>query len=90
MLARFRPNSPIIAITDNEQTYHFLSMEWNVMPIYTKIEKVDIFALACTIAKEQKLAKTGDKIIVTTGTTDTLNNVMRVCNIFFISTNHHY
>ena len=81
MLARYKPNSPIIAITDNKQTYNYLSMEWNVMPIYTKIEKVDIFELAATIAKEQKIAKIGDKIIVTTGTTDCLNNVMRVCNI---------
>ena len=80
-LARYKPNSPIIAITDNPQTFNCLSVEWNILPIYTKIEGVDIFELATTIAREVKLAKLGDLIIVTTGTTDTLNNVMRVCEI---------
>ena len=80
-MTRFKPNSPIIAITDNPQTYNFLAVEWNVMPIYTKIENVDIFDLAITVAKTMKLAKIGDQIIVTTGTTDELNNVMKVCDI---------
>ena len=81
MMTRFKPNAPIVAITDNPQTYHALSVEWNTLPIYTKIENVDIFDLAITVAKSIKLAKTGDNIIVTTGTTDTLNNVMKVCQI---------
>jgi len=81
MMTRFKPNSPIIAITDNPQTYNSLSVEWNVLPVYTKIENVDIFDLASTIAKSLKLAKTNDNIIVMTGTTDTLNNVMKVCQI---------
>ena len=81
MLTRFKPTSPIIAITDNPQTYNYLSIEWNVHPIYTRIENVDIFDLANTVVKAIKIAKVGDKIIVTTGTTDTLNNVMKVCNV---------
>lgn len=81
MIARYKPECPIIAITDNEQTYNYLSMEWNVMPVYTKIANIDIFELACIIAKQEKLAKTNDTIIVTTGTTDKLNNVLKVCTI---------
>lgn len=81
MIARYKPTAPIIAITDNEQTYHYLNMEWNVLPIFTKITNVDIFELACTIAKEEKLAKEDDKIIVTTGTTDKISNVMKICTI---------
>lgn len=81
MMTRFKPNNPIIAITDNAQTYNYLSVEWNVMPIYTKIEEVDIFELATTIAKDVKIAKDDDLIIVTTGTTDQLNNIMKVCQI---------
>lgn len=80
-MTRYKPNAPIIAITDNPQTFNYLSIEWNVLPIYTKIAGVNIFDLATTIAKEVKLARLGDQIIVTTGTTDTLNNVMRVCEI---------
>lgn len=79
LLARYKPNTPIIAITDNKQTYNYLSMEWNVLPVYTNISGIDIFHLASTIAKEEKLAKPGDKIIVITGTTDEISNVMRIC-----------
>ena len=80
-ITRFKPNSPIIAITDNPQTYNYLSVEWNVWPIYTKIDNVDIFNLASTIAKSIKIAKKNDLIIVTTGSTDELNNVMKVCTV---------
>lgn len=81
MIARYKPNTPIIAITDNEQTYNYLSMEWNVLPIYSKINNIDIFQLACTVAKDEKLAKENEKIIVTTGTTDAISNVMKICII---------
>lgn len=81
MMTRFKPNAPIIAITNNPQTFNYLSLEWNILPIYTKIEGIDIFDLANTIAKEVKVAKPGDLIIVTTGSTDQLNNVMKVCEV---------
>ena len=81
MLTRYKPNTPIVAITDNPQTYNYLSLEWNVFPIYTKIEGVDIFELASTVVKAMKLAKPNDLIVVTTGTTDELNNVMKVCTV---------
>lgn len=81
MISRFKPNAPIIAITDNPQTYNYLSLEWNVWPIYTKLGNIDIFDLASTIAKSIKIAKKDDLIIVTTGSTDKLNNVMKVCTI---------
>lgn len=81
MLTRYKPNSPIVAITDNPQTYNYLSLEWNIFPIYTKIEGVDIFELASTVVKAMKLAKPNDLIVVTTGTTDELNNVMKVCTV---------
>lgn len=81
LIARYKPDCPIIAITDNHQVYNYLNMEWNVLPIYSQIPNKDIFELACIIAKEEKLAKSGDRIIVTTGTTDTINNVMKICTI---------
>lgn len=81
MITRFKPNVPIIAITDNPQTFNCLSIEWNVIPIFSKIENVDIFSLATTIAREIKVAKSKELIIVTTGSTDKLNNVMKVCEV---------
>lgn len=81
MISRFKPNCPIIAITDSEQCYNYLSMEWNVLPVLTKIDGLDIFDLAVHVAKTTKTAKEGDQIIVLTGTTDKLSNVMRVCDV---------
>lgn len=81
LLSRFKPNCPIIAITDSEQCYNYLSMEWNVLPVLAKIEGSNIFDLAVNVAKETRVAKEGDQIIVVTGTTDPLNNVMKVCDI---------
>lgn len=81
MISRFKPTAPIIAITDDPQTYNYLSLEWNVWPIYTKLGNIDIFELATTVAKSIKLAKKDDLIIVTTGSTDKLNNVMKVCTV---------
>lgn len=79
MLARFKPNCPIIAITDNEQSFNYLSMEWNVVPVLSRIDGEDIFSLANTVVTNLKIAKPKDKIIVLTGTTDYLNNIMKVC-----------
>ena len=81
MIARYKPKTPIIAITNNEHTYNYLSLEWNVYPVLSQIENMDIFELACSVAKEENIAKAGDKIIVTTGNTDPLANVMRICTI---------
>ena len=47
----------------------------------TRIDNVDIFDLAVHIAKATKTAKDGDQIIVLTGTTDMLNNVMKICDV---------
>ena len=37
LTARFKPNCPIIAITDIKDVYHKLALLDNVMPVYTKI-----------------------------------------------------
>jgi len=81
MMARLKPDTPIIAITDNLQTYNYLSLEWNVLPVYSKVDNVDIFDLATSIAKSHNIAKENDLIIVTTGTTDKIDNVMKICQL---------
>ncbi len=79
MISRYKPLSPVIAITKNEHTYNYLSLAWNCVPVYSTIDNVDIFDLACEIAKEHGIAKANDLIIVTTGTTDPINNVIKGC-----------
>lgn len=81
MMARFKPDTPIIAITDSQQTYNYLSMEWNVIPVYSKVDNVDIFDHATSVAKTHGVAKENDLIIVATGTTDKIANVMKICEV---------
>ena len=68
-LSRFRPKADIVAITHDEYTFNKLALTWGVTPILVKEvatqEKMLSFALSC--AKELKLAKKGDKIVVTLG-----------------------
>lgn len=68
--------APIVAIADSEKTYNTLAMMCNVIPVLSQKED-DIFAQASRICKEKKLAKSGDVIIVTTGTTDSISNVLK-------------
>ena len=67
---------PIIAITDSQKTFNCLGMMCNCVPVYS--EKVeDIFKQASNICLDKKIAKPNDLIIVTTGTTDKISNVLK-------------
>lgn len=77
-LSKYLPKCPIIAITENQKTFYSLSLVRGVNPIMIKKSKLEIFDLATNIVKEYNFAKEQDKIIVATGTTDKLNNVIKV------------
>lgn len=67
---------PIVAITDNAKIYNALSLMHNTVPILSKKEE-DIFNQAKNICLNNKIAKPTDLIIVTTGTTDNISNVLK-------------
>lgn len=71
---------PIVAVADTEKTYYSLGMMSNCVPVYSKKEE-DIFKQASTICINKKLAKPNDLIIVTTGTTDKISNVLKFENV---------
>ncbi len=68
-LSRFRPKADIIAITHDEYTFNKLALTWGVMPLLSKeiATQEEMLSQALIFAKNLKLAKKGDKIVVTLG-----------------------
>lgn len=71
---------PIVAIADNVKTYNSLAIMCNCIPVLNKKED-DIFNQATKISLQNKIAQKGDLIIVTTGTTDKISNVLKFVKI---------
>ena len=71
MLSRFRAPAPIIGMTTMEQAYHQMALLWNVVPVIVdEFSSTDVmFYNAMQVARETGLAKTGDTVITTGGTT---------------------
>ena len=67
---------PIIAITDSHRTYNQLALFANCISVYSK-QVDDIFEMATKTVKELKLAQKDDLVIVTTGTSDKIANVLK-------------
>ena len=68
-ISHFRPKATIVAVTHNKFTYNSLALCWGVKPVMVKeTSTLDNMLLeAEKIVKDLKLAKTGDKIVVTLG-----------------------
>ena len=68
-MSRFRPKIPIIALTSNPKTYQQLAISWGVVPALTKASKNvhDAFIHASCFTLSHKLARYGDLVVVTAG-----------------------
>lgn len=71
MVSRFRPPVDIIGISVNERTWRQLSLSWGVTPVLCEMyPSIDVlFYTAKRIACETFGLKSGDKLILTGGTT---------------------
>jgi pyruvate kinase len=69
LVARYRPNNPIIALSPNEETIKQLNLSWGTIPV--KVDKFentdDMIEKAKRIAVEMGFAKKGEKIVLTAG-----------------------
>lgn len=69
VISKFKPDSPIIAISNNFDTLNFLNLHWGIFPYFMEdfsdedasIEK------ATNIIKEKSFVKNGDVVIFTSG-----------------------
>ncbi len=68
-VAKFRPPVPIYAVTHDRETFRRLNLVWGVKPLLTvPAESTDkIITRSIEAAKERKLVKKGDRIIVLAG-----------------------
>ena len=67
-LAKHKPNAPIVAVTTNDKVAGRVALCWGVTPVVvesTDSDKID--DLSRKIAKDLKLAKDGDELVLTFG-----------------------
>ncbi len=69
MVSRFRPEAPIVAMTNSDKVYHQLSPSWGVIPTICQTfdNTDDMFINAEETVKRLGLAKSGDNIVITAG-----------------------
>lgn len=69
MVSRFRPEAPIVAMTNSDRVYHQLATSWGVIPsiCQTFDNTDDMFINAEEVVKRLGLAKTGDNVVITAG-----------------------
>lgn len=70
LISRFRPQTPIFALTPTQKTFNELDLLWGVKPVLTEVygSTDEMFKLSNDVAKKNKIASVGDNIIVTCGT----------------------
>ncbi len=70
LLSRLRPRMPIIAITNQEKSFHQLALNWGVVPLYSPSYNTmrEGFEQMSTFALERHLVQSGDWVVVTAGT----------------------
>lgn len=70
LISRYRPEMPIIALTENPKTYHQLAFNWGVIPVEPTPSRNAREALAITgaFARKHNIVQFGDLVVVTNGT----------------------
>ena len=84
ILSYFHPSCPIIAATIDDAGLHQLNLVWGVTPIAAcDLQSTESFVeYAIEKAKESRIVKSGDKIIVICSSKlDCDNDIMRICTV---------
>lgn len=84
ILSYFHPSCPIIAATIDDAGLHQLNLVWGVTPIAAcDLQSTESFVeYAIEKAKESRIVKSGDKIIVVCSSKlDCDNDIMRICTV---------
>jgi pyruvate kinase len=69
VVSSFRPPVPILALTDDERTYHQLALVWGVIPVLCPagLDFEETLARAREEALSRELAHPGDRVVLTAG-----------------------
>jgi pyruvate kinase len=90
LVAHFKPDRPILALTNEEKTYQELSFMWGVIPVYTPHCKNadEAFSILSQWAQKEKILNFGDLVVMTAGVPfgkKGSTNLMRIESIGSIS-----
>ena len=85
-VARERPETPIIALSPSMETVRRLSLAWGLHCVRTEDahDLDDMISRACRIAMQERIAKAGERIIVTAGVplgTPGATNMLRIAYV---------
>jgi pyruvate kinase len=69
MISRFRPQCPIVALTEDDRVRRQLSISWGVTPKAGKVRKStdELFEEGIEAALDTKMVKKGDTVVLTAG-----------------------
>lgn len=69
LISRLRPEMPIIAMTDNEKTYHQMAFNWGVIPFLSDRSATvqEAFQKITDFTLEKRYVSYGDLVVVTAG-----------------------
>ncbi len=69
MIARFRPECPVAALTQREEVYRRLAICWGIVPLMSGqgTSTDQLFTQAARVAVEQGLADRGEVVVITAG-----------------------
>ena len=85
-MSKFRPSTPIIAVTPHHKTYHQMALVWGVAPLMVEnLQNVDVLVYRCLEeAKKENLLHSGDKVVISAGVPLDIagnTNMIRVENV---------
>ena len=85
MISKYRPSSPILAITSSQNVVRRLAMNWGVLAIHyaDRGSDEDKIRFAMTRTKQLKIARKGDTVILTAGSSHQAGstNLIRVLTV---------
>ncbi len=86
LVARFRPPTPVVALTSRPQTQRQLALSWGVIPLASPhcATTEQLFATAEREVREHGLAGSGDRVIITAGVpmwTSGTTNLVKVMDL---------
>jgi len=67
MIAKYRPETPIIAVTPNEKTFMQLALSWGITPVKNEFieNPLELFDSVASRIAEHSLVKDGDIVVIT-------------------------
>ncbi|RMG43252.1 MAG: pyruvate kinase [Methanobacteriota archaeon] len=87
VIAKYRPNQPIISITPNRKTFRRLNMQWGVIPIYsnkTYHDTDDMIEESIRICLEKGLITKDDLIVTVAGSLLGLPYTTNLIQYYFV------